>query len=97
MNGLADVDGFIICIQVCVWLGFSTLLLSALMQELGKESSYEQIQQAGDISKLLCDFVTFHPVHFFVRSYRDRQKVNTSHKRLKPLYSCNNAVKIMSY
>ena len=25
MTGLADVDGFRICIQVCVWLGFPTL------------------------------------------------------------------------
>ena len=27
MTGLADVDGFIICIQVCVWLGFPPLIL----------------------------------------------------------------------
>ena len=27
MNGLADVDGFKICIQVCVWLGFPPLKL----------------------------------------------------------------------
>ena len=26
MNGLADVDGFKICIQVCVWLGFPPLI-----------------------------------------------------------------------
>ena len=26
MNGLADVDGFKICIQVCVWLGFPLLV-----------------------------------------------------------------------
>ena len=25
MNGLADIDGFKICIQVCVWLGFPPL------------------------------------------------------------------------
>ena len=24
MNGLADVDGFKICIQVCMWLGLAT-------------------------------------------------------------------------
>ena len=28
MNGLADVDGFKICIQVCVWLGFPPLVNS---------------------------------------------------------------------
>ena len=28
MNGLADVDGFKLCIQVCVWLGFPPLMLS---------------------------------------------------------------------
>ena len=28
MTGLADVDRFKICIQVCVWLGFQPLLLS---------------------------------------------------------------------
>ena len=27
MTGLADVDGFIIYIQVCVWLGFRILFL----------------------------------------------------------------------
>ena len=27
MNGLADGDGFKICIQVCVWLGFPPLLI----------------------------------------------------------------------
>ena len=27
MNGLADIDGFKICIQVCVWLGFPSLTL----------------------------------------------------------------------
>ena len=27
MNGLADVDGFKLCIQVCVWLGFPALIL----------------------------------------------------------------------
>ena len=27
MNGLADVDGFKICIQVYVWLGFPSLYL----------------------------------------------------------------------
>ena len=26
MNGLADVDGFKLCIQVCVWLGFPPLI-----------------------------------------------------------------------
>ena len=26
MTGLADVDGFIICIQVCLWLGFQPLI-----------------------------------------------------------------------
>ena len=25
MTGLADVDGFKICIEVCVWLGFQPL------------------------------------------------------------------------
>ena len=27
MNGLADVDGFKICIHVCVWLGFPPLIV----------------------------------------------------------------------
>ena len=27
MNGLADVDGFKICIQVCMWLGFPPLIV----------------------------------------------------------------------
>ena len=26
MTGLADVDGFVICIQLCVWLGFRPLM-----------------------------------------------------------------------
>ena len=26
MTGLVGVDGFKLCIQVCVWLGFATLL-----------------------------------------------------------------------
>ena len=28
MNGLADVDRFKICIQVCMWLGFPPLIMS---------------------------------------------------------------------
>ena len=29
MTGLADVDGFKICIQVCIWLGFRLLTYGA--------------------------------------------------------------------
>ena len=31
MNGLADVDGFKICIWVCVWLGFPPLVNAILL------------------------------------------------------------------
>ena len=31
MNGLADLDGFKICIQVCVWLGFPPLLFDGMI------------------------------------------------------------------
>ena len=27
MTGLADVDGYIVCIQVCMWLGFPPLAM----------------------------------------------------------------------
>ena len=30
MTGLADIDGFKICFQVCMWLGFSTLIIKYL-------------------------------------------------------------------
>ena len=34
MNSLADVDGFKICIQVCVWLGFPPLSLRGKLTNL---------------------------------------------------------------
>ena len=34
MNGLADVDGFKICIQVCLWLGFPHLVNIACDYEI---------------------------------------------------------------
>ena len=32
MNGLADVDGFKICMQMCVWLDFWPLTINQLKQ-----------------------------------------------------------------
>ena len=49
MTGLADVDGFKICIQVNVWLGFPPLniklsnKLSIILYDCGRTSSMKQI------------------------------------------------------
>ena len=59
MTGLADVEGFNICIKVCVWLGFQPLNLSVLRKKTVSNQITEFIRQAKVLNMKIKELMVF--------------------------------------